>query len=265
MMRGREEEARDYLIKYHGNGDPDNGLVHLELMEMREGIRQDGIDKRWWDYRGLFNTHNARWRFGTVIMFLTFCTFSTGGLGYYNTIIYGLLDVTSPSKQLVFNLIASIVSAVGALGGTSLTDKMPRRKVLISGTALLAGLLATNAALSDKIAQQIKAGQSVTQGYAKGGLAANLLNGASLVSATTDSAGFFFSFAFTPLQTVIPAECMETTMRAKGLALSGAFLSALSFINLFAAPIALGKMGSDYMYVWVGCGIVETFIYYFAL
>ena len=32
-----------------GNGDPNARLVRLEIEEMKEGIRIDGIDKVWWD------------------------------------------------------------------------------------------------------------------------------------------------------------------------------------------------------------------------
>jgi hypothetical protein len=49
LAHGYEEEAMAFLTKYHGNGDPNARLVRLEIEEMREGIRIDGIDKRWWD------------------------------------------------------------------------------------------------------------------------------------------------------------------------------------------------------------------------
>lgn len=49
MANGREDEAIELLVKYHGNGDPRSKLVALEVEEMRAGIRQDGADKRWWD------------------------------------------------------------------------------------------------------------------------------------------------------------------------------------------------------------------------
>jgi hypothetical protein len=49
LAQGREEEAVAFLVKYHGNGDPNARLVRLEVEEMKEGIRIDGIDKRWWD------------------------------------------------------------------------------------------------------------------------------------------------------------------------------------------------------------------------
>ena len=49
IANGRNEEAEAFLVKYHGNGDPNARLVRLEIEEMKEGIRIDGIDKRWWD------------------------------------------------------------------------------------------------------------------------------------------------------------------------------------------------------------------------
>lgn len=49
MTHGRDDEAIAFLVKYHGNGDPNARLVRLEVEEMKEGIRIDGIDKRWWD------------------------------------------------------------------------------------------------------------------------------------------------------------------------------------------------------------------------
>jgi hypothetical protein len=88
-----------------------------------------------------------------------------------------------------------------------------------------------------------------------------------------------FSFTYTPLQGVIPAEALETTQRAKGLALSGVLVSgkqsievlvrlapelmispriAMGFINQFAGPIALGTIGYKYIYIFVGWDCVET-------
>jgi hypothetical protein len=49
MANGRQEEALAFLVKYHGNGDSNSRLVRLEIEEMREGIKLDGLDKTWWD------------------------------------------------------------------------------------------------------------------------------------------------------------------------------------------------------------------------
>lgn len=49
IANGKTDEALEFLVKYHGNGDPNSRLVRLEIEEMKENIRMDGIDKRPWD------------------------------------------------------------------------------------------------------------------------------------------------------------------------------------------------------------------------
>jgi len=39
-----------FLAKYHGNGSRDNPIVQLEWKEIKENIKLDDADKRWWDY-----------------------------------------------------------------------------------------------------------------------------------------------------------------------------------------------------------------------
>ncbi|WVR07897.1 hypothetical protein IAU60_004940 [Kwoniella sp. DSM 27419] len=248
MANGREEEAVDFLVKYHGNGDRGSKLVILEIEEMRENIKMDGIDKVWWDYRPLFATHSGRWRISQVLMISVFGQFSGNGLGYFNTVIYNNLGVTSVATQLGYNLLNSVVSAIGALTAVSLTDRMPRRKVLVIGTFTCACMLAINAGLSATLAKQ---GVNVAKGVAQGALAAYFLF------------NIIFSFTYTPLQGVIPAEALETTMRAKGLAASGIIVNSIGFINQFAGPIALRNIGYKYIYIFVGWDVVESIIWYF--
>lgn len=75
MANGREEEAIAFLVKYHGNNDPNSRLVLLEAEEMREGIKLDGIDKTWWDctypYRCLLRSL-ARFNFCNYLKLDTF-------------------------------------------------------------------------------------------------------------------------------------------------------------------------------------------------
>jgi hypothetical protein len=44
------------------------------------------------------------------------------------------MGYTSSSMQLLLNLITQIVQATGALVAVTLSDRMPRRKVLVPGT-----------------------------------------------------------------------------------------------------------------------------------
>lgn len=91
-----------------------------------------------------------------------------------------------------------------------------------------AALLGINGGLSAVLAKQ---GDNISQPIAQGALAAYFLF------------NVLISFTYTPLQGVIPAEALETTMRAKGLAASGVIVSAIGFINQFAGPIALKNIG----------------------
>ncbi|WWC66064.1 uncharacterized protein I303_108686 [Kwoniella dejecticola CBS 10117] len=239
MANGREEEAIDFLIAYHGGGDSRSKLVALEIEEMRENIKQDGIDKVWWDYRPLLLSHNGRWRMAQVVMIGVFGQFSGNGLGYFNTVIYDNLGVHSVPQQLGYNLLNSVVSAVGALTAVSLTDRMPRRPVLIFGTLVSAAMLGINSGLSAKLDSQ---GENVSRSVAQGALAAYFMF------------NIIFSFTYTPLQGVLPAEALDTNIRAKGL--------AAYVINTFAGPIALNNIGYKYIYIFVGWDCVEALLWY---
>jgi hypothetical protein len=73
---------------------------------------------------------------------------------------------------------------------------------------------------------------------------------------------FVFSFTYTPLQGVIPAEALETTTRAKGLALSGFMVSCISFVSQYASPIGLHNISTHYFWIFVGWDLFESLCWY---
>jgi sugar porter (SP) family MFS transporter len=249
IAQGRDEEAHAFLVKYHGAGDPNSPYVSLQYAEFKESISVNGSDKRWWDFSDLLRTKNARWRFLMVILMGVFGQFSGNGLGYFNPQIFALLGYSS-IMQFVLNLVNSIVSAIGAYTGVSLTDRMPRRTVLWIGTLLCALMLAINAGLSAAYAPHSKPGSTPDLGLAQGALMAyfmfNLVN----------------SFTYTPLQALYPVECLQNNSRAKGMGAYQAIVNVISFINLFATPIALGRIGYKYIWIFVGWDCIESAIWY---
>ncbi len=58
----RPDKAKEILVKYHGDGNPDSPMVALEMAEMQEVVSATGSDKRFWDFRDLFNSPGARYR-----------------------------------------------------------------------------------------------------------------------------------------------------------------------------------------------------------
>lgn len=65
--RGWNMKLTQKQTRYHGEGDRDNPIVQLELKEMLEDISITGSDKRWWDYRELFDSWETRYRTMLVI------------------------------------------------------------------------------------------------------------------------------------------------------------------------------------------------------
>lgn len=257
MANGRDEEAIAFLVKYHGNGDPSSRLVLLEIEEMRENIKLDGLDKVWWDYRPMLFSHNGRWRFGQIVMISVFGQFSGNGLGYFNAAIFSLIGVDSTAQQLGFNVLNSVLSAIGAGVGVSQSDKMNRRTTLVYGTFICACLLAVNGATSQGLKKYESTDASGNTIIAP--------NGKSLAQAALAFYFLFnvvFSFVYTPLQGIIPAEALDTNLRAKGLAASGMIVGVFGFINQFAGPIALANINTNYVWVFVGWDMIESVLWW---
>jgi hypothetical protein len=61
-VNGKQEQAKAMLARYHGEGNIDSAWVTLQLSEYEQHLELDGADKRWWDYRTLFNTCASRYR-----------------------------------------------------------------------------------------------------------------------------------------------------------------------------------------------------------
>jgi len=245
MAHGREKEAHDFLVRYHGNKDPANPIVMLEWTEFQESIALDASDKRWWDYSELFKTSSNRWRFFMVILMGVFGQFSGNGLGYFNTQIYAAVGYDT-HQQWVLNLGSSLVSCFGAVWGVVLADRMPRRTALIWGTLLSALLLGINGGLSRVWAHTVNPALSIGQGAVASYFLFNIV----------------YSFAYTPLQALYPVECLQTTARAKGMSMYAFVVGIISFINLYCGPIALQNIKYNYVFIFVGWDVIETILWY---
>jgi MFS family permease len=237
------------LIRYHGNDNPDSLYVQLELREFEEQLELDGADKRWWDYRVLFNSRAAIYR--AILCAVAVSVFSqwTGqsGLTYFLPAMLSTTGITDSTTVLNINLGITISSGAAACLGASLMDRFGRRKMLIScctAIALLwAGMLGgTGAYYEDDNANAAKA---------------------SIVFVFL--IGVVFSAAYTPLQALYPVECLSYEQRAKGMALQNMAGNAASLVNQFAFPIALEKITWKTYFIYFGTCTIEAVYYYFVM
>lgn len=219
MSRGREAEALEILTKYHGEGDPENDIVRIEMEEMRDAINTSGSDKRWYDYRELFNTRAARHR-----MFLVLCVGFFGQIdlpptSYYMPLMAKTAGITSTKQQLLMNALQSPVMTVGTLLGVRFIDKAGRRPMLMGSSTICTFcvmMVIICTALQDKNPHLGLTGISFVYVFL-----------------------FAFAFVWTPCQALYPAEVLAYNARGKGLAMSGLWLNIVSFINTYAAPVGI--------------------------
>lgn len=109
----------------------------------------------------------------------------------------GIDDVNT---QLMLQGVISVTSFIGALIGSSLVDKVGRRKMLFTTSCLFVMWFAILAGLSAKF------------------------TGSDNVAASNATVaiiylfGFTFAIGFTPFQALYPVECLSFETRAKGMA-----------------------------------------------
>jgi MFS family permease len=131
--------------------------------------------------------------------------------------------ILSPDRQRVLSFVNSVTSFIGALSGTALVDRLGRRKLMLfASVCCFCGML----------------------------IVAVLLSPAGKPSTARANAGIsfiylfmvFFSFGWTPIQALYPAEVFRYEVRAKGLAAQNLFTQSFSCINTFGLPPALAAL-----------------------
>ena len=228
FANGRSESARAILTKYHGNGNPESAIVKLECNEIQASIEyeEELSDKRWWDYRPLFNSRPALHRVFLLMLVSVFSQFIGGAvISYYMPTILENVGITSSSQQLLLNALNTVFSFVSGIFGSFSVDKFGRRTLFLWGTFLtMLCYIPINVIAA-------KANGHVGQGPGYAFIAMIFLY------------GIFWSFTWSPLQALYPAEILKNETRAKGMAFQGFVGGLASFINTYATPVALQNIG----------------------
>jgi sugar porter (SP) family MFS transporter len=223
--RGRQDEARKILANLHSQlGDIHSPLVDIQMEEIEEYVSLDGSDKRWWDFRPLFRTRSDRYRAFMVAVIGSFGQLSGNGLiTYFLPVLLSNAGITNQHRILVLNFVNSITSYAGALAGAFTIDRFGRRKNLLWGTGVLIVIFAiVTGLLSNPGGNTTRANAGITFIY--------------LFMVV-------YSFAFTSMQALYPAEVLAYETRAKGLAFLTIIVQASSCINTFGLPSAISALG----------------------
>ncbi|KZT53878.1 sugar transporter [Calocera cornea HHB12733] len=245
---GKNEEARRILVKYHANGDADHPLVALEMAEMTDSLKKNGM-VTWRDFLNLstlVNTRGRRYRLMLNIAFSWFGQFSGNNIiSYYLPHLLLNVGITDTNTQLLLNIIYAIIGWIFAATGTRFHDLIGRRKMFLGSIAGMIVCLAITA-----------------------GTAAGYVNTGSKPASDASIAFIFifgavFAWAFTSMQPIYPGEVLSNDMRAKGMGIFQLTAGVASFVNTFAAPVALNNIGYWFYVFFVFFDCFEFLFVYF--
>ncbi|KAF2756395.1 general substrate transporter [Pseudovirgaria hyperparasitica] len=264
IANDRHEEALDVMARFHGEGCRDSPIVQLEYKEMVEDISVTGADKRWWDYRELFDSRETRYRTLLVAAMAVFGQWSGNGpvSYFYPTMLRGA-GIEGNNIRLLYNGMQNIVSFGGAMVGAVFTDRWGRRPQLLVSTFVIVVLFAAIAALN---ATNLRT-DGVTGAYITlddGTIAVQRPAQAKAIIGLIFIFGFVYSAGYTPLQALYPVECLRYESRAKGMGFNNFVINLAGFYNTFVTEIAFTGAGWKYYILFIGWDSLEfVFIYFF--
>ncbi|KAN0108754.1 general substrate transporter [Hyaloscypha variabilis] len=249
FTNNKREQGRAVLVKHHGGGDEDSAVVLLECNEIDESINLEieGSDKRWWDYRGLFNTRGRLYRVFLLMLVSVFSQFIGGSvISYFMPVMLEDIGITGQNQQLLMNALNTVFSFLGGIVGSFMVDRLGRRNLFLWAT-FLTGLC--------YIALNIIAWKASATGHVSTGTGYAFIAMIFLY-------GIFYSFGWTPLQALYPAEILTNEMRAKGMAFQGFMGGVASFINQYATPVALKNIGWKTYTIFLVLHFVQLVVMY---
>ena len=240
MGNDRHDEALTILAKYHGEGNRESPLVQLEFREMLEEISLVGADKRWWDFRELFNNREVRYRTMLTVAISIFGQgFGNGAVSYYYPQMLSGAGIEDNHLQLLLQGMQSVLSFIGALIGAAFTDKWGRRPQLLVSISIIVVLFAIILPLN---------ATNITK-LPDGTLTAKSKNQANAEIAMIFIFSFVAAAGITPLQGLYAVEVLRFESRSKGMAVYTLWGNIASFYNTFVTGIAFSKAGWKYYYL----------------
>ncbi|KAG8427385.1 hypothetical protein J3459_006725 [Metarhizium acridum] len=245
VARGRKEEAREILVKYHGECDPNSPVVAFEFAEIQEVIAKEAEQNITW--KDFFSSVPNLKRIGLCFATAVFSQ-SSGNLLVSNYLTQILKDtgVKADKHITLVNGMVTLWQYIVALTVTAIIDKFKRRTFFLvgSGGVVVTFVVWTIAAQHYLEKDSLAAGRVV--------LACIFIFQA------------FYTFAWTNLVVTYPLEVVTYQMRAKTWAFVLLTIQVASIFGGYVNPIGLENIGwKFYIYYCVWVTVIFLVVYFF--
>jgi len=209
VSKDRIDEARDIICHYHGNSNPSDPIVMVELEEIRAAIRLENEASKSTSYASFFQTKGNRLRFAIILAVGFFSQWSGNGLiSYYLTLILDSIGYTGQETQTLINGLLAIWSLVTCLFFSLIVNRFRRRTMFLTSTITMLITFIIWTGLQSTYEKQVDATGTGNPHVAKGVLAMIFLYSLA------------FNIGWTPLQVTYVVEILPYNLRARVSVLS---------------------------------------------
>ncbi|KAL1867939.1 hypothetical protein VTK73DRAFT_3904 [Phialemonium thermophilum] len=247
VARGRAAEALHVLARANARGDEADAVVLVQFQEICDTLEYERHEDAQLSLRQILRNAGARRR---LIISATCAFFSTlaGNIiaSYYLGTMLDNAGITNTTTQLQINIILNAWCLVVSIFGTLYADKLG-----IKTTALVSTGVATVAILLVGALTKLYGTSEYTPG----------------IYATVAMIFIFmgaYSFGWTPLLYLVPAEILNYRIRASGMGFFNFVLNSTALWGVFAFPFALDGIGwKTYMINGTWDVLVLAFVWWY--
>lgn len=253
VAKGRSDEARSILLKWHGGGRSEDeetvAFIEFEMKQIKESVVEEQEALRQTSYIDLLRTAGNRRRTLIAVIVGFFAQWNgVGVVSYYLTLVLNTIGITNTTDQTLINGCLQIFNWLAAImAGALMIDRLGRRTLFLVSVAgmffsyiawtVLTGLFTSNSTKYHDLAPAVVAFIFICY--------------------------FFYDIAWSPLLLAYPVEIFPYTLRSRGVAVTYASTFIGLIISQFVNPIAMSHLGWKYYIVFCCILFVLFFVIYF--
>lgn len=247
IYEGRREEGLEVVAQTYANGDRENPIVLAAYKEIVDTIEYEKNVGETLSLTQVVKTPNARKRVALACSAAVFSTIAGNVVAsYYLGTMLDNAGITDENTQLQINIILNAFCLVCSVVGTYFVDVWGRKPTAIASQAALTIFLFMIGALTKTY------GNSTNHSAIYGTVGIIFLfQGA-------------YSFGWTPILYLYPAEVLNYPIRANGMGVFQFFLNGAALLMVFTMPISLANIAwKTYMINGAWDVIVVLLLWYY--